>query len=72
MRLQTGGHLREWGFSADVLRFVSVSRYDFDYMSQLKEFERDSQAYRVPVLSSLVMSMQTKKKSKEGQLNSAR
>ncbi|CAK8994077.1 unnamed protein product [Durusdinium trenchii] len=45
-----------------------LDKYDFDYMSQLKEFERDSQAYRVPVLSSLVMSMQTKKKSKEGRV----
>lgn len=38
-------------------------RYDFDYMNQMKDFERDSQAYRVPILSNFVNPNRKKGKS---------
>jgi len=43
-------------------------RYDFDYMNQMKDFERDSQAFRVPILSNFVNPNRKKgsKSSKSG------
>eukprot|EP00434_Breviolum_minutum_P040153 symbB.v1.2.035675.t1/scaffold4865.1/size33724/3 len=45
-----------------------LDKYDFDYMNQMKDFERDSQAFRVPILSNFVNPNRKKgsKSSKSG------
>jgi len=46
-----------------------LDKYDFDYMNQMKDFERDSQAYRVPILSNFVNPNRKKGKSSKSGLS---